>query len=214
MEMLEAIPNALKPTLSLNQQVSGDIEAYLQRFKDPRKGLNMLASKAKIHIKTLTRLRDQSHSPNYQTLYKLYSCLLDARDLSVLLEKAPATVREKMERTDPQLRSSPLHRYHFDVEMDLQKDPCFAELYVLSETRPFDRSYVQQRFGSYGLGVLERMLEMNIVRPLGNGLFGQGEVRAPFSAESIKAVGLKLTERFAKPGNTDAPGLQLHVPVF
>ncbi|WP_413557095.1 hypothetical protein [Bdellovibrio sp. HCB209] len=189
---------------SIPEQVALDIEAYLTRFKDPKKGLTMLATKSQIHVKTLNRLREQTHNPNYATLYKLYSCLLDSRDLNHLVTKVPPVVREKLEKTDPQLKSSPLHRYNFDLDADLQKDPCFTELYVLSETRPFDANFVQQRFGSYGLGVLERMVDLKVLRPLGNGLYGQGEVRAPFSAEAIKAVGIRLTERYLKPANADS----------
>jgi hypothetical protein len=163
----------------------------------------MLATKSQIHVKTLNRLREKSHNPNYSTLYKLYSCLLDTQDIAQVAAKAPPLVREKLEKTDPQLKSSPLHRFNFDLAADMQKDPCFVELYVLSETRPFDANFVQQRFGSYGLGVLERMLDQKVLRPLGNGLYGQGEVRAHFSSETIKAVGMKLTERFLKPGNSD-----------
>ncbi|QDK45598.1 hypothetical protein DOM22_10790 [Bdellovibrio sp. ZAP7] len=195
--------NERQTVSSIPDQVSQDIETYLLRFKDPKKGLSMLATKSQIHVKTLNRLREKSHNPNYSTLYKLYSCLLDTRDLTHLVTKVPPSVREKLEKTDPQLKSSPLHRFNFDLEADLQKDPCFTELYVLAETRPFDANFVQQRFGSYGLGVLERMIDQKVLRPLGNGLYGQGEVRAPFSAETIKSVGIRLTERYLKPGNSD-----------
>lgn len=188
---------------SIPGQVAQDIEAYLVRFKDPKKGLSMLATKSQIHVKTLNRLREQTHNPNYSTLYKLYSCLLDSRDLTHLVSKVPAVVREKLEKTDPQLKSSPLHRFNFDLEADLQKDPCFTELYILSDSRPFDANFVQQRFGSYGLSVLERMVDQKVLRPLGNGLYGQGEVRAPFSAATIKAVGMRMAERYLKPANAD-----------
>lgn len=195
--------NSSELDISISDQVSRDIEVYLLRFKDPKKGLNMLASKSQIHVKTLTRLRDKVHTPVYSTLYKLYACLLDTRVINDLIEKAPPVIRERFKLSDPQLKSSPLNRFHFDIENDMQKDPCFTELYVLAETRPFSTSYVEQRFGSYGLEVLKKMIDQKVIRSLGNGLFGQGEVRSPFSAETIKSVGLRLTERFLKPGNAD-----------
>ena len=188
---------------TIPDQVSMDIEAYLLRFKDPKKGLSMLATKSQIHVKTLSRLRDKIHTPTYSTLYKLYSCLLDSRIINELIEKAPPVIRDRLKNSDPQLKSSPLNRFHFDLESDLQKDPCFAELYVLAETRPFSTAYVEQRFGSYGLETLKRMIDLKVIRPIGNGLFGQGDVSSTFSAESIKAVGLRLTERFLKPANAD-----------
>ncbi|AZZ38306.1 hypothetical protein CIK05_06045 [Bdellovibrio sp. qaytius] len=188
---------------SISEQVSGDIDAYLLRFKDPKKGLSMLAAKSQIHVKTLNRLRDKIHTPTYSTLYKLYSCLLDSRIINELIEKAPPVIRDRLKNSDPQLKSSPLNKFHFDLESDLQKDPCFTELYVLAETRPFSTAYVEQRFGSYGLETLKRMIDLKVIRSIGNGLFGQGEVRSTFSAETIKSVGLRLTERFLKPANAD-----------
>lgn len=196
-------PNSERLVSSIPEQVSGDIEAYLVRFKDPKKGLNMLATKSQIHVKTLSRLRDKIHVPTYSTLYKLYACLLETRVINELIEKVPPVIRERLKNSDPQLKSSPLNRFHFDLESDLQKDPCFTELYVLAETRPFTSSYVEQRFGSYGAETLKRMIDMKVIRPLGNGLYGQGEVRSTFSGETIKSVGLRLTERFLKPGNAD-----------
>lgn len=200
---LNVEPNSNAQDVSISDQVSRDIEAYLMRFKDPKKGLSMLATKSQIHVKTLGRLREKIHTPVYSTLYKLYACLLDTRVINDLIEKAPPVVRERLKSSDPQLKSSPLNRFHFDIENDMQKDPCFTELYVLAETRPFSTSYVEQRFGSYGLEVLKKMIDQKVIRPLGNGLFGQGEVRSSFSGETIKSVGLRLTERFLKPGNAD-----------
>lgn len=195
--------NSMATDISISDQVSRDIEAYLARFKDPKKGLNMLATKSQIHVKTLNRLREKIHTPVYSTLYKLYSCLLDCRIINDLIEKAPPVISERLKSSDPQLKSSPLNRFHFDIENDMQKDPCFSELYVLAETRPFSTSYVEQRFGSYGMEVLKKMIDQKVIRSLGNGLFGQGEVRSTFSGETIKSVGVRLTERFLKPGNAD-----------
>ena len=195
--------NSIATDISISDQVSRDIEAYLARFKDPKKGLNMLATKSQIHVKTLNRLREKIHTPVYSTLYKLYSCLLDSRIINELIEKAPPVISERLKSSDPQLKSSPLNRFHFDIENDMQKDPCFSELYVLAETRPFSTSYVEQRFGSYGMQVLKKMIDQKVIRSLGNGLFGQGEVRSAFSGDTIKSVGVRLTERFLKPGNAD-----------
>lgn len=195
--------NSIDLDISISEQVSRDIDTYLARFKDPKKGLNMLATKSQIHVKTLNRLREKIHTPVYSTLYKLYACLLDSRIINDLIEKAPPVISERLKSADPQLKSSPLNKFHFDIENDMQKNPCFSELYVLAETRPFSTSYVEQRFGSYGMEILKKMIEQKVIRSLGNGLFGQGEVRSTFSGDTIKSVGVRLTERFLKPGNAD-----------
>lgn len=188
---------------SIQDQVSQDIGLFLQRHKDPRKGLALLATKSQIHTKTLRRLIEKEHNPGYQTLYKLYSCLIGTPDFDQVLKAAPPLVQEKLKRTDPQVKSSPLFKYTISIEQEMLKDPCFSELYVLAETRPFDGSYVRSRFGEYGLEVLQKMLQMNVLRLLENGRYGLGTHRSPFSAQTIKAVGLRLTERYSKPSRTD-----------
>lgn len=188
---------------SIQDQVSQDIGLFLRRHKDPRKGLALLATKSQIHAKTLKRLIDKEHNPGYQTLYKLYSCLVGTPDFDQILKAAPALVQEKLKRTDPQVKSSPLFKYTVSTEQEMLKDPCFSELYVLAETRPFDSSYVRSRFGEYGLEVLHKMLQMNVLRILDNGRYGLGNHRSTFSAQTIKTVGLRLAERYSKPSRTD-----------
>lgn len=188
---------------TLQDQVSQDIGLFLRRHKDPRKGLSLLAARSQIHTKTLRRLIEKEHNPGYQTLYKLYSCLIGTPDFDQILQTAPKLVQEKLKRTDPQIKSSPLFKYTVSTEQELLKDPCFSELYVLAETRPFDHAYVRSRFGEYGVQVLHKMLQMNVVRLLENGRYGLGMNRSTFSAQTIKTVGLRLTERYSKPSRTD-----------
>ncbi|AHZ84186.1 hypothetical protein Bb109J_c1491 [Bdellovibrio bacteriovorus] len=190
-------------TASIQDQVSQDIGRFLQRHKDPRKGLLQLSAKTRIHTKTLRRLVLKEHNPTYQTLYKLYSCLMGTADLGQMLNAAPALIQEKLRRTDPQLKSSPLHKYNVSIEQELIKDPCFSELYVLADTRPFDLKFVKSRFGEYGLDVLQKMLQLNVLRLLENGRYALGSNRSTFSAVAIKAVGLRLTEKYSKPARTD-----------
>ncbi|AFY01328.1 hypothetical protein [Bdellovibrio bacteriovorus] len=193
----------MQDSTTIQEQVSRDIGRFLQRHKDPRKGLMQLSAKTRIHTKTLKRLVQKEHNPTYQTLYKLYSCLTGTADLGQMLNSAPALIQEKLKRTDPQLKSSPLHRYNVNVEQELIKDPCFAELYVLADTRPFDRGFVRTRFGEYGMEILEKMKQMNVLRQLENGRYALGTNRSTFSAEAIKSVGLRLTEKYSKPARTD-----------
>ncbi|UXR63812.1 hypothetical protein EZJ49_12140 [Bdellovibrio bacteriovorus] len=188
---------------SIQDQVSQDIGLFLRRHKDPRKGLALLAGKSQIHTKTLRRLIEKEHNPGYQTLYKLYSCLIGTPDFDQILLAAPAVVREKLKRTDPQVKSSPLFKYTVSTEQEMLKDPCFSELYVLAETRPFDLGFVRGRFGEYGIEILHKMLQMNVLRLLDNGRYGLGSHRSTFSAATIKTVGLRLAERYSKPARTD-----------
>ncbi|QDK38751.1 hypothetical protein [Bdellovibrio sp. NC01] len=192
--------------MSLQDQVCEDIGIFLKRYKDPRKGINILSSRSNIHVKTLKRLSDKEHNPGYQTLYKLYSSLLETNDFNQLLGTVPRAVREKLEKKDPQLKTSPLHRFNLNIEKELLKDRCFAELYVLAETKTFDLGFVKSRFGDYGIEILQKMLLLKVVRQLGNGNYGLGENRSPFSAESIKSVGIILSERYSKPERTDENG--------
>lgn len=197
----ENIKNSLEE--SLRTQVAADLETFQAGYEDPKKGLQILSKKTQIHIKTLRRLIQKAHNPNYQTLYKIYSHLTNSRNLNEIVAAAPAIVQEKLRLRDAQLAANPGLQFSKDVEDELLNDRCFAELYVLADVSPFDRTFVKNRFGDYGLGVLDKMLDLQVLRPQSDGKFISGECRASFSAKAIKKVGIQLTQNYLKPERTD-----------
>lgn len=198
-------PESLRIPLEerLRAQVAADLEAFQAAYEDPKKGLQLLSKKTRIHIKTLRRLIQKAHSPSYQTLYKIYSHLTDTRNLNDTLAAAPPIVQEKLRLRDPQLTAHPGAQFSMEVEEELLNDRCFAELYVLAEVSPFDQVFVKNRFGDYGLSVLAKMTDLRVLRPQSDGKFTLGERRASFSAQAIKKVGLQLTQNYLKPERTD-----------
>lgn len=189
--------------LRLREQVAADIEALQTNYDDPKKALQTLSKKSNIHLKTLRRLQQKTHNPGYQTLYKLYSALLGTRDHAEALSLAPVAVQEKLRRMDPQLLDSASRRFTADIEEELLHDRCFAELYVLAEVSPFDPAFVKQRFGDYGLEVLRKMFDLQVLRPQSDGKLTLGNQRASFSAEAIKKTGLQLAQKYLKPERSD-----------
>lgn len=190
--------------LGLREQVQKDILKYLEHFENSKKALVSLSKRSEIHVKTLRRLIQTSHNPNYQTLHKLYSVLLGAFNVQEIIAAAPQVVREKLQKTDPQISQNARFSYLANVESELVNDRVFAELYVLAEVAPFTRNTVQKRFGEYGLEVLHKMLDMRVVHLQKDGTFNLGSLRASFGAAAIKKVGLQLTQSYCKPENTDA----------
>ncbi|WP_246845069.1 hypothetical protein [Bdellovibrio sp. NC01] len=191
------------PQVNLREQVQQDITHYLEHFDNPKKALANLSKRSEIHIKTLRRLLLLSHNPSYQTLYKLYSVILGANNVQDIIAAAPAVVRAKLKKNDPQVNQGARFSYLADVEAELQNDRVFAELYVLADTAPFTRLTAQKRFGEYGLEVLHKMLDMRVVHLQQDGTFVLGSRRASFGAATIKKVGLQLTQSYSKPENTD-----------
>lgn len=187
----------------LRGQVAADLEAFQAGFDDPKKGLQILSKKTQVHIKTLRRLLQQAHNPSYQTLYKIYSHLTNTRNLNETLAAAPAIVQEKLRARDFQMEVHPQAQFSRDIEDELLNDRCFAELYVLADVSPFDRAFVKNRFGEYGLSVLDKMLDLQVLRLQSDGKFMSGDRRASFSAEAIKKVGLQLTQNYLKPERSD-----------
>lgn len=197
----ENIKNSLEE--SLREQVAMDLQQFQAGFEDPKKGLQVLSKKTQIHIKTLRRLIQKAHNPSYQTLYKIYSHLANTSNLNDIMAAAPSIVQEKLRLRDAQMANNPGLQFSREVEDELLNDRCFAELYVLADVCPFDRAFVKNRFGDYGLTVLNKMLDLQVLRPQSDGKFTSGERRASFSAEAIKKVGIQLTQNYLKPERTD-----------
>ncbi|WP_413291228.1 hypothetical protein [Bdellovibrio sp. HCB337] len=116
---------------------------------------------------------------------------------------APLPVQEKLRRIDQQLKDSPTAFFSNAIEEELINDRVFAELYVLADVSPFDRTFVKQRFGDYGLDLIHRMLDLKVLRLGTDGKMSLGQNRAAFSAKAIKKVGLQLVQTYLKPERAD-----------
>jgi hypothetical protein len=193
----------------LRQQVAADLSRKLSEYRDPKKGLRIMAQIMGIHEKTLRRLMDCENRAGYQTLLKIYRALFNSNNDAQLLELVPAIVKRHLEKHNPKTFERHVS-YTLDIERELNRDPVFTEVYFLAGTGGVTRDYVSFQYGQYGERLLMRMNEEQIVVSVGKGLFELGPNQATLGPETLKKIGLQLVESFLKPDEGDQLGENFH----
>ncbi|MCP4911518.1 MAG: helix-turn-helix transcriptional regulator [Oligoflexia bacterium] len=195
----------------LKRQVAEDISAHLKQFRDPKKGIRIIASQMGIHEKTLKRLIEGQNKPGYQTLFKIYRVLLKTTDDSKILKQVPVIVSDYLTKNLPKSLEEGV-RYELNVDIELRKDPVFCEIYLLAGTGSVTLEYITFHYGRYGEKVVEKMLQQEILVTLNSKAKNQkntyilGPNQANLSPESIKQMGIHIVDRFGKPELADELG--------
>jgi hypothetical protein len=191
--------------LELRKQVAKDLKQRLETFRDPKKGIKILASHMGIHEKTLKRLLDSQNKPGYQTVFKIYRVLYDTQHDAEILKRAPEVVCDFLEKAIPKSFDRKIS-YSLDVDRELTHNPIFSEVYFLAGTGGISAEYVGFHYGHYGQQLFQKMVSQKVLTPLNKSTFVLGPHQASMTPESIKRVGLHLTERFSKPEISDLTG--------
>ncbi len=191
--------------IELRKQVSEDLQAKLDEYQDPKKGIKAMALLMGIHEKTLKRLISCENRPGYQTLFKIYRTIYHTNNDTQVISMAPAIVKEFLLKTHPKGMSEAI-QYTLDVERELRKDPVFCEIYLLCGTGGTTREYVAFNYGRYGERVFEKMIDQEVITPIDKFRYELGRNQAPLSVETLVAMGIQLTERYFKADNTDNLG--------
>ncbi len=204
--------NVLKPNVSqpleetASQRVAADLSALLNANPNPKKFLKTLANKTNIHEKTLQRILNQENRPSYISVFKIYRYLLSEFDDAKVIERAPEIIKSFLLKANPQ--SLEKNTFYFSsIDRDIQKNPVFAEIYILASTGPIKKIEIVNRFGKYGIEVLTSMLEKKVVSEVRVGEFILGPNQTHLSPESIASLGAQLIQDFAKPSNGYELGL-------
>lgn len=183
----ESVANVAMSPLSLTERVGQDLQLLLSKFKDQKKGLRILADKTGIHEKTFQRLLHGKHRPSYMTLFKLYRYIFAESDDLKILQLVDPVVRAYLIKANPQSLVSNV-QYTKNVDQDLLANPVMGEIYLLCSTGPISREEIVKRFGSYGLSLLKKMCEQNVLVESGQGQVELGTRRASFEPETILAL--------------------------
>ncbi len=199
------VSNLQVSTMDLKSQVSLDLKQKLKEFRTSQIGMRIMSDSMGIHSKTLRRLIKGENRPGYQTLYKIYRYLFATQNDCLLIELVPPVVASELKKRDPQSYFQG-HQLSGDVEAELRYDRCFAEIYFLAGTGEISKELIQFRFGQHGLETLNRMLERKVLRVNERGFLVLGENLASFGPETIKRVGLHLSEKYLSPENSDENG--------
>lgn len=193
----------------LRNQVSKDLTVKLSQYRDPKKGIKILASQMGIHEKTLKRLIECQNKPGYQTLLKIYRVVFNTQQDNEVLEKSPEVVKQFLMGHNPKPFDSQV-TYSLDVEMEINRDPVFAEIYLMGATGGVTREYVMFQFGQYGDRLLQKMLEQKVLVPQDKYRLILGPQQASLGPETLKHLGQLCIEHYLKPENGDLSGENFH----
>jgi len=193
----------------LRLQVSKDLTVKLSQYRDPKKGIKILASQMGIHEKTLKRLIECQNKPGYQTLLKIYRVLFNTQQDNDVLEKSPEIVKQFLMGHNPKPFESQV-TYSLDVEMEINRDPVFAEIYLMAATGGVTREYVMFQFGQYGDRLLQKMLDQKVLIPQDKYRHVLGPQQATLGPDTLKHLGQLCVEHYLKPENGDLSGENFH----
>ena len=183
---------------SLEGEIILAFESLLSQYKDRKKGIRILSKKMGIHEKTVIRLLNNENRPGYQTVFKIYRVFFNEFNDAKVLELVPEVVREYLIKSNSQeiianKDYSPL------ADLELQKNPIVAELYVIAATGPVALDDIEYRFGKYGIELLYKMIEKGLLSEVHKNVFIIGDFHPVFSGETIISVGSTLINNHAKP---------------
>lgn len=191
--------------MDLREQVSTDLRNYLNEFSDPKKAVRIASINIGIHQKTLKRLIDQSNTPTYLTLYKIYREVFKIQNDSLLLQMVPEVVKKELILENPKDIVSHI-QFNVEVEDSINSDPVFMDIYFLSNAGILTREYIQFKFGEYGMLIVSKMLKNNILELNDNGVFVQGTNQANLSPSTIKRSGLYIIDKYLSPESCEEKG--------
>lgn len=187
--------------LSVLEQISSDLSKLVNSNPDSKKFLKTLSQKTDIHLKTLSRILNQENRPNYTTVLKIYRFILGEFDDVKVVEKAPPVIKKYLKDSIPQAMARGI-QYSSSVDMEIQKNPVFAEIYILAGTGKITKSEIAARFGKYGLEIVEQMLDKNVLAEIRAGEMILGPNQATITPESILSLGMQLIQSYGKASNS------------
>lgn len=185
---------------TLHSEVIEAILFLLKQYKDQKKGLRILSNKMGIHEKTLNRILNGENKPGYQTIFKIYRVYFNEYNDAKVLELVPEVIRQFLLKNNAQV-FSPEKNYSTIADMELQKNPIVSELYIIAATGSVSRDEIEFRFGNYGIELLNRMLEKNLLQETHKDIFVTGLNHPVFTGDTIVAVGSAMVAGHAKPSN-------------
>lgn len=188
--------------LDLKEQVAFDIQLHLRQFRNESIGLRKLSEKSGIHQRTLKRLLAQENRPGYQTLVRLYTCLVDSPNGGLLLKNIPKKVAKEIEKKSPISTKGNLE-YSEEANNEMLYDKVFAEIYCLASMSPITNEYIQYRYGMSGTETLDKMLDLRVLKLINNNTYTTGDKQIEFSPKLVKRLGLNLVEKYTKTEDVD-----------
>lgn len=188
--------------VGLKAQVANDIREHLAQFRNESIGLRKLAEKSGIHQRTLKRLIAQENRPGYQTLVRLYTCLVESSNGGLLLKNLPEKVANEIQKKSPISTEGSL-KYSEEANSEMFYDKVFSEIYCLASMSPITSEYIQYRYGMSGVETADKMLDLGVLKLTKNKSYTTGDIQIEFSPKLVKRLGLNLVEKYSKTEDVD-----------
>jgi len=191
--------------LSVSEQVALDLARYLDSFPNKCFAIRVLAKESGLNEKTIKRLLAKNNKPTYQTIFRLYCVFLNTSDYKTLMEKTPEVIRVTLEKFSPceGLTQESQNQNFLDL---VKKEPLMAELYILAGTGPLAKNAVGFRYGQYGLEILEKLVDAELIIKIDKDTFGLSKNAPNLDGDCLKYLGEYFIHRFSKPRNAQLEG--------
>lgn len=180
MVMLAEGQNSIRELVST--LISNDVEQLLQQFKNRDSGLRIMAKKTQISEKSLKRFLEKGSEPHYNTILSFYKYFfevypeIDSEKHSVLKDYLS---KELLSQTE---------KGKLELEGMLRDNPIFRKIFLYTRTGDICREWVVLEFGKYGLEILEKMLDENIIQEKDKGIYCQGTTNIHKGPATLKLI--------------------------
>ena len=173
----------------LKRQIAKDLNTLLDSYNNKEIGLRLLAEKIDIGEKTLKRIKSASSCPHLNTLSKFYNYFF--------LTNEEEYNDQNYNRIKAIISKDSLNHYivqENSLEVYLEKDNVFRELFILSRTGHITKDWIQKEYGRYGLEILTKMLTANLILEVDRGIYIQGSANIRKGPKALKAIISNLIE--------------------
>jgi acyl-CoA-binding protein len=201
----EPAPRGRKKSLSVSERVSLDLASYLENFPNKCFAIRVLAKESGLNEKTIKRLLAKNNKPTYQTIFRLYSVFLNTTDYDNLIEKSPKVIKETLKKYSPCESLTQESKNQNFLEY-IKKEPLMAELYILAGTGPLVKNAIGFRYGQYGLEVLEKLVEAELIVKVDKDTYIISKSAPNLDGDCLKHLGEYFVHRFSKPRNAQLEG--------
>jgi DNA-binding phage protein len=183
---------------SVLDQVSADLNAFLDQANDRQKRLIFLSRKIGIHKKTLQRISSKENSPSYPTVMKLYRFFYNVETDLEILSRAPQVIKDFLNKSFPE-KATQISEFSEKSFKVLNNNKAALEIYLMAAIKGLHKSELKSCFGEYGLTIIRQLIDEKLIAESTPDLYTQGAKNFSLPPEMLIHSGEVLTDRFSKP---------------
>lgn len=189
------------------QILQSELKKEFKKYPSLTIAFKRTAKNTQVSQRTLKRIVNGTHTPNFQTLLKVYRYLTGSLNDRDTFLKMPKILQESVAReyTNFSLQNKNA-QFLPEVDLYLQDDSVFRGIYIETAAGLIHRDKVGFEYGQHGLRVLDKMLELDIIKEIEPDVFASSSRRAQLDPESITKIARFLLENKFNPDKLDLNG--------